>query len=465
MIATRVQYETAQDRIRRFGEAVDELAGRAASWLRDLQTRDLQEQINALEGELARYDELVSGAVDEITVDRLADLPRALVQARIVAGLTPAELARASGQSPLKIEQWERDGYSRAPVEVMRRIASALPISLRAGLATPPTAPLRTILTRAGLPKEVYDDSIVPARYDGPARDDEIDRRLYTLFGSDAAAFAHRGGFEPVPMRFKLPANAAQERTRAYASYVDGLCGIVAAAQPRRTADLPQDWREMRSLLFPDGVVDLKIAVRQCWAKGIGVLGLRDKVAFHGAARRVDGRATVVLKPSSRHASRWIFNLVHEVYHLVSEPDDFTLLESNETSRDRREDQNERRADRYAAMVLTDGSLAEAFAMVERRAGGGLGRRSEGNAAKLSAAVRETAAYYRIPVGILANLVAEDLRTTGRVNWWGAANNLQPQGDDPWKVVRDVFLEKANLRTLGGTEAALLRQILETRDE
>ncbi|XYD11440.1 hypothetical protein R1A27_14150 [Methylobacterium sp. NMS12] len=221
----------------------------------------------------------------------------------------------------------------------------------------------------------------------------------------------------------------------------------------------------MRSLLFPDGVVDLETAVRQCWAQGIGVVGLRDKVAFHGAARRVEGRATVVLKPSSRHASRWLFNLVHEVYHLVSEPHDFTLLEGNETSRDRREDQNERRADRYAAMVLTDGTLAEAFAMVERRAGGGVGRRGEGNAAKLVAAVRETAAYCRIPVGILANLVAEDLRSTGRVNWWGAANNLQPQGDDPWKVVRDVFLEEANLRLLGGTEAELLRQILETRDE
>lgn len=220
----------------------------------------------------------------------------------------------------------------------------------------------------------------------------------------------------------------------------------------------------MRGLLFPDGAVDLETAVRRCWAHGIGVIGLRDKVAFHGAARRVDGRATIVLKPSSRHASRWLFNLIHEIYHLVSEPEDFTLIEGSETSRERREDRNERRADRYAAMILTDGALENAFAKVEQRAGGGLGRR-EGDAARLVAAVRETAAYYRIPVGILANLVADDLRSTGRVNWWGAANNLQPSGDDPWKIVRDVFLEEADFRGLDGTGADLLRQIMETRDE
>ncbi|MDP4006389.1 helix-turn-helix transcriptional regulator [Methylobacterium sp. NEAU K] len=461
MIVTQAQYEIARDRIRRFNEALSDLAAHDPSWLRDLQMRDIRDQIGVLEDDLARYDNLTSGEVEEIVVDRLADLPQALIQGRIVAGLTQAELARETRQSLLKIQQWERDGYSRVPVSVMQRIASVLPVTMRGRarvqMDAPLRPPLRTLLTQAGLPREVYDDVILPSRYEGIARDDEIDRRLERLFGHGAAEFVGGRGFAPVPLRFKLPANAEQERTRAYAAYVEGVCTIVAATQPRRTADLPTSWRDMRSLLFPEDAVDLRTAVRQCWSLGIGVIGLRDKVAFHGAARRIDGRATAVLKPSSRHASRWLFNLVHEIFHIVSEPEDFTLIEGNETSRERREALSERRANRYAAMVLTNGSLADAFAMIARRA--------EGSVARLSAVVRETANIYRIPVGILANLVADDVQATSGINWWGTAENLQPPGDDPWKIVRDVFIEEADFHTLGSTEAAVLRQILETRDE
>ena len=463
MIATPSQYAIAQDRIQRFEEALLDLAATGSSWLRDLQARDIRDQIGALESDLARYDDLASGEVDEIVVERLADLPRALVQGRIAAGLSQAELARDTGQSPLRIQQWERDGYSRVPVPVMRAIAMRLPLTLRgwalaeATTSAPRSRALRTLVTRAGLPKEVYDTVIVPSGFEGAVQDEEIDRRLKRLIGLGAAEFAAQGSFAPVPLRFKLPANANQDRTRAYATYVDGLCAIVASTQTTPTVELPQTWRAMRDLLFPDGVIDLKSAVLACWGLGIGVVGLRDKVAFHGTARRVDGRATIVLKPASRHASRWLFDLVHEVFHLVSETGDFTLLESDETSRERRESQEERRANMFAAMVLTDGTLREAFAMVTQRAGG--------NIARLSGVVPDVARMYRIPVGILANLVAENLTAVSGNNWWGAAENLQPPGEDPWKIVRDVFLEQADLRSLGGTERAILRQISETHDE
>ncbi|MCJ2075985.1 ImmA/IrrE family metallo-endopeptidase [Methylobacterium sp. E-016] len=462
MIATPSQYAIAQDRIRRFDEALSSLGAAGASWLRDLQARDIRHQIDVLENDLARYDDLASGMVDAIVVERLADLPRALVQGRIAAGLSQAELARDAGQSLLRIQQWERDGYSRVPVPVMRAIAARLPLTLRGGaLADATSAPrsraLRTLVTRAGLPREVYDTVIVPSGFEGAVQDEEIDRRLKCLTGLGAAEFAAQGSFAPVPLRFKLPANANLDRTRAYATYVDGLCAIVASTQTAPAAELPQTWRPMRELLFSDGVIDLKTAVRACWGLGIGVVGLRDKVAFHGTARRVDGRATIVLKPASRHASRWVFDLVHEVFHLVYEEGDFTLLEGDETSRERRQSQDERRANMFAAMVLTNGTLHEAFATVTQRAGG--------NIARLSSVVPDVARIYRIPVGILANLVAENLTAVSGNNWWGAAENLQPAGEDPWKIVRDVFLEQADLRSLGGTERAILRQISETRDE
>ncbi|MFH6780891.1 MULTISPECIES: ImmA/IrrE family metallo-endopeptidase [Methylobacterium] len=461
MIATQLQYQVTQDRIKQFYNSLSALQGSASSWLRDLQVRDIRDKIAELESALEQYDSLTTGDIKYIVVERLADLPNALIKARLLAGLSQRELARQTRQSLLKIQQWERDGYSRVSVDVIRSIAATLPIELRGWARTdvdPPSRPaLKTLLARAGLPKEVYDDVIVPAGFEGIARDDEIDRRLERLFGLGVAQFANGAGFDAVPLRFKLPANAEQSRTRAYASYVEGVCSIIATTQPSVTGELPKHWSEMRRLLFPDGVISLATAVRQCWSVGIGVIGLRDKVAFHGACRRVDGRATIILKPSSRHSSRWLFSLIHEIFHIISEDGDFTLIEGDETSRDRREAPNERRANRFAAMVLTNGALADAFTMVSRRSGG--------RVTNLTAAVRAAADFYRIPVGILANLVAEDVQSSGRANWWGSAEKLQPIEENSWKIVRDVFIESFDRRFLNSTEAAVLYQLLETRDE
>ncbi len=46
-----------------------------------------------------------------------------------------------------------------------------------------------------------------------------------------------------------------------------------------------------------------------------------------------------------------------------------------------------------------------------------------------------------VDVGALANYLAFRLSWQGE-NWWGAATNLQPSGNDPWSTARDVFMER-----------------------
>jgi len=460
MIATANQYVVTQDRIRRFSEALDTSDGAMSSWLRDHHDRQIQEQITALEDELRAYDQLISGEVEEIVVERLADLPRALIQARIVSRLDQRGLARAIGYPVQQIARWEQDAYSRVPLTIMQGIAAFLPLRFgddAVGRAVLSERRARRALREAGLPREIFDRVIVPVGYEGVVRNDEIERRIVSLFGTGAATFAAGKRFDVAPLRFKLPQNAAQDRTRAYAAYVDGLCAIVAETQRRPSMTLPKDWREVRRLLFPTGVVELETAVRQCWSLGIGVLGLKDSIAFHGACRRIDGRATVILKQTSRHTSRALFDLVHEIFHLAAEPGDFGLLEAAETAPERRASQDERRADRFAAMILTNGSLVPALDAVSREA--------RGIVARLSAAVVNAAQAYAIPVGILANLVADNVRANSGSNWWGAAENLQPREDDSWKTIRDVLIQEAGLDRLGPTEHDLLHQVLETSDE
>ena len=461
MIVTEQQYIVTQDRVQRFTLALAKVENDDTLRFRDLQIRSIQDQIEALEDDLDAYDRLVSGDVETIIVERVADLPRALIQARLVAGIEQRGLAQACGLPFEKIRRWESDGYSRASLKSMQRIASVLPLKLAGSAASEAASVPRDIVRRslrnAGLAREVFDCVIDPHDCEDFARDGEIDRRLKTLFGIGAAAFATGSQFAPFPLRFKLPKNAAQDRTRAYAAYVDGLCSIVATTQDVGLKDLPSSWQEVRRVLFPTGEVELEIAVRRCWAIGIGVLALRDPVAFHGACRRSEGRATIVLKQSSRHHSRWLFDLVHEIFHLIAEPGDFTLLEAAETAPERRSAQIEKRANRFAALVLTGGALASALAEVAKRAAGEI--------ARLPSAVSDVARSHDVPVGILANLVAENVQINSRRNWWGAAENLQPEDDDPWKAVRDIFIEEANFGRLDATQSALLRQALETSDE
>ena len=461
MIATAAQHQVAQDRIRRFSESLEKIESDPALKLRELHIRAIQDQIRKLQDSISDYEQLLGGDVEKIEVERVADLPMALVRGRLVAGLSQRELARLAQVAPPQIEQWERDGYSRAPLSVMQRIARHLPLEFQgAAAAIAPSVSDRAAkrsLRQAGLPGDIFDRVIAAQGVPDFASAEETDQRVKALFGAGIAEFVAGRQFEAAPLRFKLPANAAQDRTRAYAAYVDGMCAIVTATQRLRSEPLPQDWREIRALFFPRGRIDLRTALRRCWSLGIGVLPLRDSVAFHGACRRVEGRATIVLKQRSRHHSRWLFDLMHEIFHLVAETSDFTLIEAAETALERRTSRDERRANRFAAMILTDGQIEDALTDIVRQSRGAIER--------LSGVVEQVAHAYAIPLGILANLVAENVQTSSGRRWWGVAENLQPDEDDPWKIARDVFIEEANLAAISATQRDLLRSVLETPDE
>jgi hypothetical protein len=142
----------------------------------------------------------------------------------------------------------------------------------------------------------------------------------------------------------------------------------------------------------------------------------------------------------------------------VATSGDFTLLEDDETSTERRNSVEEARANRFAALVLTGGRLQELTDRVVQGAGGDVRR--------LKAHVERVASEAELPVGLLANLLAQRLaEDPANPTWWPTAASLQRDTDDPWKVVRDAFVRYANFDGLDGPERAILRQIMETTDE
>ncbi len=77
----------------------------------------------------------------------------------------------------------------------------------------------------------------------------------------------------------------------------------------------------------------------------------------------------------------------------------------------------------------------------------------------LKSELPRVAARENVPVDSLANYMAFRLSLQGE-NWWGAATNLQRTDDDPWRIARDVLLERANFARLTGMDKELLTQAL-----
>jgi hypothetical protein len=78
---------------------------------------------------------------------------------------------------------------------------------------------------------------------------------------------------------------------------------------------------------------------------------------------------------------------------------------------------------------------------------------------RLKAAVQKVASDEGVLIDSLANYLAFRLAVEQGQNWWGTANSLQAIGN-PWKVVRNVFFERADLSQLSKHDRELLAQAL-----
>ena len=165
------------------------------------------------------------------------------------------------------------------------------------------------------------------------------------------------------------------------------------------------------------------------------MLPLRDRGTFHGACWRYEGRNAIVLKQTSRHEARWLFDLLHELFHAGQRPEREMLevIEADETSPERRDSGEEVAASQFAGDVVLDGK-AEALAQACVKASGG-------SLERLKSVLPTVAARNGVAIGALANYMAFRLSWQGE-NWWGAAANLQARDSDPWAIARDVFVER-----------------------
>ena len=478
MIRNDREYRTTKSQAEKFAAAVEALDAEdrppegVHPRLRRAEADGLRSQLADLRSEMRDYERLSAGTVCLMQVESLDDLPRVLIRGRIAAGLTQRELADRLGLKEQQVQRYETTQYRSASLSRVREVAEALGIAVRKDIFLPASrldvdAALRR-LGEVGLDRDFVLDRLVSEEWADRPGDHRLVADAYSaasrIYGWTPAALL---GDENLWLdqgvlgaaRFKVAASANAKRLAAYTIYAHYLAlQLLRASEHIVQEAVPTDPDVVRAeILNRYGAVTLRAAVSYIWDLGIPVLPLNDAGAFHGACWRVGGRNVLVVKQRTTSLARWLFDVLHEFRHAGADPAERerTVIEASETAAERRESQEEVNCSTFAGDVCLDGRAEDLAAECVAATRGRLER--------LKRVVPEVAARAGVGTDALANYMAFRL-SLQRENWWGTAAKLQEAGE-PWAVVRDVLLERAQIARVRGLDRDLLLRALQGRDD
>ncbi len=475
MIKNNLQLTMTKKKIEMFNETIEKMAHEKSEVhpiLRQAQIDAISSQRDKMIKEAEDYELLLSGQFAVFDVASLSDLPKALIMSRISMGLTQKDLAERLGMKEQQIQRYENTEYSSASFSTLLSIVEALDLKITEDVFLPKESRQKNILLEklkdAGLEKSFIEKRIAPREVSPFELSSWVSKtvdRISEIFGwskelllSDAPLVIGRDA--SMVARFKMPVGANQQFVSAYTQYAFCLASIISRNFKVDAKPLSSDPELVRSTLLKEsGKVDFKSVLSFATNHGIPVIPLNDSGAFHGATWRINGKNVIVLKQRTAHISKWTFDLLHELYHASQRPDlkEFSVIELSETSEERRTDQEEVDANDFAAKVLLGSSAADFVQECLHEA--------QGKIAWLKNAVIQVAEKHGLDCGVLAYQVANKVEQISRnqptkLNWWGAANNLQ---ENPYSA-KDVcifnLLENVNVEKLEDTERELVEQAI-----
>lgn len=434
----------------------------------------LKGQLDDLKADIREYEELASGKIGVLELGSLADLPQALVRARIASGLSHRDLADKLGVKEQQVQRYEATDYQQASLSRLLEIAKALNINVRKDLVLPvgnrSTTSVFSRLRDIGFSREFVLNRLVPRELVSNLAQDGKETIDHLLFAATRSV-AHVFGWTPAAVlgegrpwldsgvlgaaRFKVSENAEQKSLTVYTFYAHFLALLLLkATDDQAQQSIPTDPDEVcKAITERYGELTFRTALDYCWDLGVPVLPLNDAGAFHGACWRVDGRNVIVLKQRTQSLARWLFDLLHEFRHAGEKPESPThsVIEDTETSPERLNSEEEKDASWFAGEVSLGGRAEDLIEECVKQAKESIPR--------LKAVVPEVATSAGVDPAALANYMAYRLSLQGE-NWWGTATNLQPKDESPWEVARDVLLQRANLSRLSGLDRELFVQAL-----
>ena len=159
MIKNKLQFGVSQTQASRFETAL--IAARAKDVPAGTHPRmwqayldGMESQLVTLRREIADYQALSSGAVENIYVGSLEELPLGLIKARIARGLTHQQLADRLKVKAQQIQRWENDDYGSISFNRLVEIANALEVEVSECISFRHTQPPRAASARTGVSEE-----------------------------------------------------------------------------------------------------------------------------------------------------------------------------------------------------------------------------------------------------------------------------------------------------------------------
>ena len=142
MIKNERQYRITRAQAEKFEHAIAELVSASDTLgvhpvLKKAEIDALKSQLGDLEAELEEYQALRSGKRQALTLDSFDDLPRALVQGRIAAGLSQQELAAKLGIKEQQVQRYEASDYQSASLARVAEVVRTLGLRIQTDLFLP----------------------------------------------------------------------------------------------------------------------------------------------------------------------------------------------------------------------------------------------------------------------------------------------------------------------------------------
>jgi transcriptional regulator with XRE-family HTH domain len=137
MIVNERQYKASRKQVKLFERALED--ARDSTPRAGLDPKIHAAMVDGIHGELQdlrkqvrRYEQVKAGKVTTRKIKRVADLPEALIEARIARNLTHKQLAEQMGMAEQQIQRYEKERYGKTSLNRLAQIADALGVELGA---------------------------------------------------------------------------------------------------------------------------------------------------------------------------------------------------------------------------------------------------------------------------------------------------------------------------------------------
>ncbi|MDA9554648.1 XRE family transcriptional regulator [Pelobium sp.] len=412
----------------------------------------------------------------QIADEQAREIGKKIKSLRERKGIKSNELADRSGLTAQTISRIER-GHTDVSFATLKKMLAAMGLNLKdlaeshidtEKLTEKSWSTLLRRLSKAGLDAKFLLKKIIPERIDiekyknnlPPLLLDEITTYISSIYnwssddlwGIDDLVIDENASKTAF---YKRPANSNIYQIRAYSHYAHHIAKIVLKnTESLPQIEYPEDIEELRKRFNPENPISFEECLKVIWDLGICVIPLRDKGIFHGASWNIDGRHVIILKQTSTSQAKWLFDLLHELYHIFVHLDqeNTSVIELEEISPSIDQGSiEEAEANSFAHQVLFKDNTEELLSLCLSKAN----HRIE----NLKHTVEEIALEKRIGKDVLANYMAYRLGFQGQ-NWWGTANSMQITEPDPYLIAVNYLKGKMNNITSNPIESNILSMAL-----